>query len=591
MSITVNYQKRKNQELFKSLEKDDFTKTQNYIPIYTKFFSLNETNYNGINFNNKWYVSSVLENTQKNVYQCNLKNSETGRTKTKKIFFKQAPLLDPFKYMIGKYNMDDKSLLSLPELNSTFQDCNPKLLEVNNSAYVDGLFTYMLNQLLHDKKFIHGLEYYGSFLSIKKNFVMNVYDDLECLNKSEFFKKNVNILFKVDEHDYVFESDSEDDNSKTKTIEKKLNPIQIFQETENIQLPLVDTFDDSIFENIFEDHPHSTAPTIVDLVDIMKHPELLQTLETGEKSTTIKSGSTYSSRTSHTDENGIEETSSEWTDESGGKYDENVEDDSSSCEDEECVNATFQEFPIQAICMEKCENTLDNLILKTEMSMQEWFSCLMQIIMMLITYQELFSFTHNDLHTNNIMYVNTDKKYIYYCYKKKYYKVPTFGKIFKIIDFGRAIYKFNGQLFCSDSFQIGNDAATQYNTEPYFNSKKPRLEPNYSFDLCRLACSIFDYVVDDMQSIEKLDKCSPITRLIVEWCLDDKGMNILYKTNGDDRYPDFKLYKMIARCVHNHTPQEQLKRKEFSSFIVNKNKIEESGQIINIDDLISEMQG
>ena len=32
--------------------------------------------------------------------------------------------------------------------------------------------------------------------------------------------------------------------------------------------------------------------------------------------------------------------------------------------------------------------------------------------------------------------------------------------------------------------------------------------------------------------------------------------NILYKKNGDERYPDFKLYKMIARTVHNHTPEK-----------------------------------
>ena len=30
--------------------------------------------------------------------------------------------------------------------------------------------------------------------------------------------------------------------------------------------------------------------------------------------------------------------------------------------------------------------------------------------MMLITYQKLFNLTHNDLHTNNIMYIETDKR-------------------------------------------------------------------------------------------------------------------------------------------------------------------------------------
>ena len=68
--------------------------------------------------------------------------------------------------------------------------------------------------------------------------------------------------------------------------------------------------------------------------------------------------------------------------------------------------------------------------------------------MILITYQKLFNMTHNDLHTNNIMYINTDKKHLYYKINNKHYKVPTFGKIFKIIDFGRAIYTFRSNLLC-----------------------------------------------------------------------------------------------------------------------------------------------
>ena len=50
----------------------------------------------------------------------------------------------------------------------------------------------------------------------------------------------------------------------------------------------------------------------------------------------------------------------------------------------------------------------------------------MQIIMILITYQKMFSFTHNDLHTNNIMYIPTNKKFLYYLYKKKYYWSSTY---------------------------------------------------------------------------------------------------------------------------------------------------------------------
>jgi hypothetical protein len=258
---------------------------------------------------------------------------------------------------------------------------------------------------------------------------------------------------------------------------------------------------------------------------------------------------------------------------------------SSSEFEEEKLMLSFSKFPVQLICLELCENTLDDYIINNEISTDEWFAIFMQIIMTLITYQKLFSFTHNDLHTNNIMYVTTKKKYLYYYYKKQHYKVPTFGKIFKIIDFGRAIYKFNGNVFCSDSFQLGGDAATQYNTEPFFNDKKPRLEPNFSFDLCRLACSIFDYVIDDIEMLKNASECDPIMKLISEWCIDDNGINVLYKNNGAERYPDFKLYKMIARCVHNHSPNAQLERPEFSKFAVSKNNVAKGEPVMNIDEM------
>ena len=43
------------------------------------------------------------------------------------------------------------------------------------------------------------------------------------------------------------------------------------------------------------------------------------------------------------------------------------------------------------------------------------------------------------------MYMNTDIPHLYYKFNKS--KVPTYGKIFKIIDFGRSIYRFNNRIF------------------------------------------------------------------------------------------------------------------------------------------------
>ena len=598
MENMINYQKRKNQELFKSLEEPNtlfLSKTQNYIPIYRRFFSLNETNYNSINLNHKWYISSIKGNDEiPELLDCKIKNYQTMKTKEKDVFFKMAPLLDPYKYLIGKYDITDPKLFKLPDINSTEHDTNPKFIDANNSAYVDGFFVFLTNMLNQSHIFLHGIDYFGSFLAVKNNYKLNVFDDLEYLIESDFFNKNRNVLYTIDDYSHIFQNDN-----------IKKNPIKIEYNTSVKSNLSIKSFDEEIFENIFEDSEINVDQNIIHLQDLkdglvdITNTNMMNTLN-NDNISTLKSNSTCSSRTSHTssendktkDDKNNE--SDDENDNDDNEVDETNEDDnwedinsgSSSSDgdsyEEETIDVTISKFPVQVICMERCENTFDDLILQNDLKPEEWYSAFMQIIMILITYQKAFAFTHNDLHTNNVMYNSTNKKFIYYYYKKKYYKVPTFGRLFKIIDFGRSIYKYDSKIFCSDSFQNGNDAATQYNTEPYFNEKKPRLEPNYSFDLCRLACSIFDYLVDNLDEIKDINKCDPIKKLVVEWCLDDNGVNLLYKNNGTDRYPDFKLYKMIARCVHNHTPQAQLERPDFKVFEYNiKNEV--LNDVINID--------
>jgi serine/threonine protein kinase len=197
--------------------------------------------------------------------------------------------------------------------------------------------------------------------------------------------------------------------------------------------------------------------------------------------------------------------------------------------------------------------------MRRKLNDDQFMDALMQIVLILATYQKLFDFTHNDLHTNNIMYVETDTEFLYYKLEGVFYKVPTHGRIYKLIDFGRAIYKFNNKLFCSDSFAPSGDASTQYNCEPYFNEKKPRVDPNPSFDLCRLGCSLYDFVCRDN------DPKTPLQKLVDHWCNDDYGKNMLYRHNGQTRYPDFKLYKMIARTVNNLVPKDELKTLVFAT--------------------------
>ena len=235
------------------------------------------------------------------------------------------------------------------------------------------------------------------------------------------------------------------------------------------------------------------------------------------------------------------------------------------------------------VVLEKCDNTLDYLLENDILRIEELESAIFQIVTILYTYQKLYHFTHNDLHTNNIMYVNTDITHLYYKIKDKLYKVPTFGKIYKIIDFGRSIYTYNNKLMCSDSFSSNGTAHTQYNFGPYYNDKKPVIEPNYSFDLCRLACSIFDFICDDINHIDTFRKATPLYDLIFSWLYDDNQRNMLYKSNGDDKYPGFKLYKMISKLVHKHLPENQYEHSVMTKFRIDT--MSDEVKMINIDEM------
>ena len=197
--MELNYEKRKNAELFQTFKQKKFTslsQMQNYVPIYKKFFALNETNYNSINLNHEWFLKDIknVNYEIKHLYSCALQNVKSSDIKEKDVFFKMAPLLDPFKYIVGKYDITDETLFNLPSYDTVKTKVHPKILDENNSAYVDGMFSYLSSTLLHKHGFIHAVDYYGGFIGIKNAFRLNVIDDLEYLCKSEFFNKNKNVI-------------------------------------------------------------------------------------------------------------------------------------------------------------------------------------------------------------------------------------------------------------------------------------------------------------------------------------------------------------------------------------------------------------
>ena len=485
---------------------------QKYNPIYNIFFNMDSSNYNKIGFNHKYQIRDLE----------NVVSQDDSTLIPRSSFIKFSPLLDPVKYLIGKYDLDDPNLISLPNLEST--KISSKLNDTNNSSYVDCFFSFLSSKLLNEHNIETCLDFYGSFLTVQPKYKINIADDFEYLSDSKYFMENMNKIYDFTKYEFI---QSFIDNNSRK------NKDRLCISDENIALDIEELDVEEVIN----------AESLSDLEEIYNNDK----------------DSDDSEYVDEDDDSGSEEEGDEEEDDD----EDEEEDDDDSDEICESMYAYIHNFPVQMICLEKCENTLDYLFENELLDDNSASAALLQVIMSLLVFQKSFHFTHNDLHTNNIVFKETDKEFIYFKYNDVIYRVPTYGKIFKIIDFGRSIYKYKGHLFCSDSFAHGGDAATQYNFKPYFNPDKPVIEPNYSFDLCRLGCSIYDFIIDD----ESPEDMNELQKTIYRWCLDDKNSSILYKKNGSERYPQFKLYKMIARTVHAHTPENQLEFDFFKQYV------------------------
>ena len=528
--MTFNYREKTKIE-YSLLE---LKQVQSYIPLYKLLFKFKDDDFNKFELDSHHKIVKIIKRLDHNHIEVELNNGEIHQ-----IFIKYSALLDPIKYLIGKYNYS-KELFTLPKLENK---AHIKIMNPYNNAYIDGLFSYITSCLLHKYKFIHGLDFYGMNLANQTDYRINIYDDFDYVCSSSEFIANIDKYFKLD-YDLDILKPTKPKLTILDNIE--LNNIEVIN-TKDISLNLqpltsknLETFTEESNLKLITDNILSDSPS--------KNPH---SSKHSNKNSSSSSGSSDCS---------------------------SLLNDSDEESEEEPIYVHINNFPVNMICLEKCKDTLDNYMIHTDIEEEEWKGILMQIIMMLLTYQKTFEFTHNDLHTNNVMYIETKKEFIYYHYNNVYYKVPTFNKLWKLIDFGRAIYTIDGIRFASDSFFKNEDAYSQYNTEPFYEESKTRIEPNYSFDLCRLGCSLYDFFIDNPKDI--LD---PLQSLISDWCHDDNGKNILYKKNGEERYPEFKLYKMIARLVHNHTPEKQLERDLFKSYIIAKKKISKKVSIMKIN--------
>ena len=235
-----------------------------------------------------------------------------------------------------------------------------------------------------------------------------------------------------------------------------------------------------------------------------------------------------------------------------------------------------QNVPIQVVMMEKFDVTLDELLKKWNYTVEtpnkiflyslhqktvideKLKAWIFQVLAGLCCANWAYMFVHNDLHVQNIMGVKTDKKYIYYKDDTHVFKIPTYGYLMKIIDFGRSTYTYNDKLHMGDVFDVDGDAGGQY----VRNSKKGKKQvctPCPAFDLARLSCSFVEDLDDTLwPTAQDLDTYD-IGILLKQWTYDDFGNNLL---NIDG----FELYIQIAKYFRKRTPVHEYKDATFRCF-------------------------
>ena len=189
--------------------------------------------------------------------------------------------------------------------------------------------------------------------------------------------------------------------------------------------------------------------------------------------------------------------------------------------------------------------------------------------------QKHYRFTHNDLHINNVMYKSTTKPFLYYKYNNQYFKIPTYGKIFIIIDFGRSIFTYRKKTYMNDVFSKYGEAEGQY-THPHQVSFlninfKDMIYPSYHFDLCRLAITMIDeirYNHDD--ELEDIDDYQDFLDFLKYLVTDEDEQRL------DKEDDNFDLYINISRKAKNSLPREVIMNSFFNGFRVKKKNFPKS---------------
>jgi len=440
----------------------------------------------------------------------------TSKYEKCEVHCKTTMILSPFKWIQGEYG----ARIGLPSTAEQSSEMTSKMQLPHNAAYVGSLISTVLSQ----SKCPHFPKVFGIFSGLSKSHTIDISDDYVDLCDRSWFSANIGKTFDLKLSDNVRDS-VEFQHTRTSRPSLGLGEAITLDGVEELETVHIDS-------------------AVADLQQLMEESS---EDDSGSDSSSVSTSYIFKVNSCDCDED--DEDFAEMEDE----------------DDEPFAWASFTNVPVQTTIMEKCEGTLFKLLTENPDTTKH-LAWVTQVMFALAFAQRNFGLTHNDLHSNNVMYNKTDEEYMYYSCNGLFYKVPTYGYLIKIIDFERGVasIKLTGmkesKTVMSDHFCITEEAGGQYNTEPFYNTKFQSIKPNASFDLVRLATSLFWDLFPEGPYHEEY-KTNHLFNLFMRWLTIDNESSIMFgkKDPHHDRYHGFHLYKAIARyCKDTAVPRKEV---------------------------------
>ena len=500
-------------------------------------------------------------------------------------FVKTVHLLNPIDLIKEKYIVPEHPLL--PQSENTWKKTLTKLHSHNNQAYVDTVANFVLSRFRELNLTPHCILHYGATTGISKSYQFNISQEYDTYRQCRWFWKGMKShsarltvirgdkdIEEIPNFEEIYKGITtcpfDDDNDNEGNI-PELEPIMT-RESDNSDIESIKSI---TFDNIEEE-----AENVKDIFEINKKITKRSSLKKSESESESESESRSESGSGLESKSDDDYETVTTTDSSDSSVDLDID-----------ICIEIPNMPVILIYQEAQEGVMDNLLDEDEIDGQKrgsqgwegrWIAWLFQIVAALTFLQQAVCFTHNDLHSNNIVWRATDKKFLYYKAKDgTVWRVPTFGKIFSIIDFGRAIFRLGKHLWVSDDHWPDQEAGDQYNFGPFFDHTKPKHPPNPSFDLSRLAISLIDGLFDDKPEKKKgkgvsiisqegnwkvFETKSPLFNLLWSWTINKDGATVYEDKDGNEKYEGFDLYIRIAQDVHNAVPKEQVHKPIFQQY-------------------------